>query len=267
MVLNYIHWDVNPEIFRIGGFAIRWYGLLFALAFYAGYVIFTRIFKKEGVSMEVLDKLTLYVFVGTVVGARLGHCLFYQPDYYLSRPIEILKIWEGGLASHGAAIGIVAALWLFSRKIKKPIYWILDRIVIVVALGGAFIRLGNMMNSEIIGKATDVPWAFVLHRIDEVPRHPAQLYEALSYIVIFVVLYYLFNKTNVKEKQGFLFNLFLIALFLVRFVIEYFKEVQVQFEESMFINMGQVLSIPFILIGIILMIFVFLRKKEKKEDA
>lgn len=267
MILNYIHWDVNPEIFRIGGFAIRYYGLLFALAFYSGYLIFTRIFKKEGVPIEVLDKLTLYVFVGTVLGARLGHCLFYQPDYYLSNPIEILKIWEGGLASHGAAVGILIALWLFARNVKKPYFWILDRIGIVVALGGAFIRLGNLMNSEIIGKPADVPWSFVLERIDNIPRHPTQIYESLSYLLIFALLYYLFTKTKAKEQQGFLFSIFLIALFLVRFIIEYFKEVQVDFEESLFINLGQILSIPFIIIGIILMIFVLVKNKQKGANA
>lgn len=256
MILNYIHWNVDPEIFRIGSFAIRWYGLLFALAFYVSYLILSRIFKKEGISMEVLDKLTMYVFVGTVLGARLGHCLFYQPDYYLAKPIEILKIWEGGLASHGAAIGILIALWLFARKIKKPYTWILDRIVVVIALGGSFIRLGNLMNHEIIGVETNVSWAFIFNRIDEIPRHPAQLYESLSYLVIFLLLFYMFNKTNLKDKKGFIFSVFLICLFSVRFFIEYFKEVQVQFEQSMFINMGQILSIPFIIIGFIIMVYV-----------
>lgn len=267
MILNYIHWDVNPEIFRIGSFAIRWYGLLFALAFYAGYLVLTRIFKKEGISLEVLDKLTLYVFVGTVLGARLGHCLFYQPDYYLSNPIEILKIWEGGLASHGAGIGILIALWFFARNVKKPYFWIIDRMGIVVALGGSFIRLGNLMNSEIIGKPSDVPWAFVLHRIDEIPRHPTQIYESLSYFAIFALLMYLYYKTNAKEKGGLMFGIFITTLFIVRFVIEYYKEVQVDFEESLFMNMGQILSIPFIIIGIILIIFVLLKNKEKQANA
>jgi phosphatidylglycerol---prolipoprotein diacylglyceryl transferase len=267
MILNYIHWDINPEIFRIGSFAVRWYGLLFAMAFYAGYLVFTRIFKQEGIALEVLDKLTLYVFIGTVLGARLGHCLFYQPEYYLSHPIEIIKIWEGGLASHGAGIGILIALWFFARNIKKPYFWIIDRVAMTVALAGFFIRLGNLMNSEIIGKQFDASWAFVLHRIDEIPRHPAQLYESFSYLTIFLVLWYLFNKTNMKEKQGLLFSIFLTAMFIVRFLVEYVKEVQVDFEESMFINMGQVLSIPFILIGIILMIYILLKKDEKRADA
>jgi len=267
MILNYIHWDVNPEIFRIGSFAVRWYGLLFALAFYAGYLVLTRIFKKEGISMEVLDKLTLYVFIGTVLGARLGHCLFYQPEYYLSNPVEILKIWEGGLASHGAGIGILIALWFFARNVKKPYSWIIDRMGIVVALGGSFIRLGNLMNSEIIGKQTDVPWAFILHRIDEIPRHPTQIYESLSYFAIFLLLMYLYYKTNAKEKGGLMFGVFITILFIVRFVVEFYKEVQVDFEESLLMNMGQILSIPFIVIGIILIIFVLIKNKEKQANA
>ncbi len=161
MILNYINWDVNPEIFTIGTFSIRWYGLLFALSFVLGYFIMKKIFQKEGLSVKLLDELSTYMIIATIVGARLGHCLFYEPEVYLSNPIEILYIWEGGLASHGAAIGILIALFLFSRKNKKPYIWILDRIVIVVALAGFFIRMGNLMNSEIYGIPADVPWAFI----------------------------------------------------------------------------------------------------------
>jgi prolipoprotein diacylglyceryl transferase len=213
-----------------------------------------KIFKKEGLPVELLDKLTVYVALGTIIGARLGHCLFYDPSYYLSNPIEILKIWRGGLASHGAAIGILIALYYFSKKNKKPYLWILDRIVIVVALAGFFIRMGNLMNSEIYGIPTKLPWGFIFVRNGEViPKHPTQIYEALSYLLIFFLLYSIYNKKGTNVRQGLIFSIFLILLFSVRFLIEFIKEVQVDFEQTMALNMGQWLSIPFILTGIYLL--------------
>lgn len=254
MLLNYINWNVDPDIVSFWGLTIRYYGLLFASSFLFGYIIMQKIFKKEGLSIELLDKLTVYMAVGTVVGARLGHCLFYQPDYYLSHPWEILKIWHGGLASHGAAIGILIALYYFSKKNKKPYLWILDRIVIVVALAGFFIRMGNLMNSEIYGIETSLPWGFIFVRDGQiVPKHPTQIYEALSYLLIFVLLYSIYIKKGVKVKQGLFFSIFLILLFTVRFFIEFIKEDQVGFEQGMSLNMGQWLSIPFVLIGIFLL--------------
>jgi len=256
MIFGAINWDVNPEIFRIGNFAVRWYGLLFASGFFFGYLIFMRFFKKEGLSVELLDKLTIYMAIGTVVGARLGHCLFYEPDYYLRNPVEILKIWRGGLASHGAAIGILIALWLFVRKYKKPFIWILDRIVVVVALAGALIRLGNLMNSEIYGIETTLPWGFVFIRnLEVVPKHPTQIYEALTYFIVFGLLLAIYVRTDAKFRPGTLFSLFLILVFGMRFLIEFIKEDQVGFEAGMSLNMGQWLSIPFVLLGIALLIF------------
>jgi len=250
MIFAAINWDMNPEIFRIGNFAIRWYGLLFASGFFFGYLIFLKFFKKEGLSVELLDKLTIYMALGTVLGARLGHCLFYEPAYYLNNPGEILKIWQGGLASHGAAIGILLALWLFIRKHKKPFLWIMDRIVVVVALAGAFIRLGNLMNSEIYGIETSLPWGFVFIRnLEVVPKHPTQIYEALSYLLVFLLLIWIYYKTDGKPPRGVLFSLFLILVFGMRFLIEFIKEDQVAFESGMALNMGQWLSIPFILLG------------------
>lgn len=263
MELAIITWDVNPEIFRIGNFAPRWYGVLFASGFLFGYLIFRKIFRNEGLKDELLDRLTIYVALGTIIGARLGHCLFYEPSYYLSNPIEILKIWRGGLASHGAAIGIPFVLWLWVRKVKKPYIWILDRIVIVVALGGSLIRLGNLMNSEIYGVETTLPWGFVFLRNGEtVPKHPTQIYESLAYFITFIILYRIYWKNKGKFVAGLPFSLFLILVFVFRFFVEYVKEDQVAFESDMALNMGQWLSLPFILIGVVGLI-ISLRRHRK----
>jgi prolipoprotein diacylglyceryl transferase len=259
MILNYIHWNVDPEIFRIGSFAVRWYGLFFALSFYLGYMIIGNIFKKENVPASVLDTLSLYMILGTVIGARLGHCLFYQPEIYLANPLEILKIWEGGLASHGAAIGILFALYLFARKTGFTYLYILDRIVIVVALAGFMIRMGNLMNSEIYGKASTLPWAFIFMRddISLIPRHPTQIYEGLVYLCLFLFLYLTYRKQGSKMQEGILFGWFLFILFGMRFILEFLKEPQVAFENNLAINMGQWLSIPFIIAGIYIIYRVF----------
>ena len=265
MLLNYIVWNVSPTAFTIpdvvpllGGHEIRWYGILFALAFVAGYYIMQRIFKKEGESEKLLDSLFTYMIIFTVVGARLGHCLFYEPAYYLSHPIEILKIWEGGLASHGASIGILIGLWLFSKKNKKSFLWTMDRVVIPVALGGAFIRMGNLMNSEIFGHITTLPWGFYFKQYYDPafttdPRHPTQIYEALSYLTIFLITIRMYIKADGLPRPGTIFGWFLILLFTVRFLIEFLKEPQVGFEEHMILNMGQLLSIPFIIAGIVIL--------------
>ncbi len=258
---SFIQWNVNPEILRLGSFAIRWYGLLFASGFFFGYLILGKFFKIEKVHPDLLDKVTIYVAIGTVVGARLGHCLFYEPSYYLSHPIEILKIWHGGLASHGAAIGILIAIYFLTKKTKRPFLWWMDRVVIVVALAGFFIRMGNLMNSEIYGVETSLPWGFVFVRNGEtVPKHPTQIYEGLSYLVIFVLLYFIYMKKNGLPQKGLLFGLFLILVFTARFFIEIIKEDQVPFESGMNFNMGQLLSLPFIVAGLI---FVYFSQKQR----
>lgn len=245
-----ILWDPNPEIIRIGSFAIRWYGILFASSFLFGYLILKKFFAGEGVKEEVLDRLTIYIALGTIIGARLGHCFFYEPNYYLSNPVEIIKIWHGGLASHGAAVGIPIALWLFERKEKKGYFWALDRIAVVAALAGFFIRMGNLMNSEIYGKETSLPWGFVFLRNHEtVPKHPTQIYEALTYLIIFFLLYTFYRKKKGNVYQGLLISAFLILVFAARFFIEFVKEPQVAFETTMTLNMGQLLSLPFIIAG------------------
>ncbi|MFO7670632.1 MAG: prolipoprotein diacylglyceryl transferase [Bacteroidales bacterium] len=265
-MFDVITWNVDPEIFSIGEMSIRWYGLLFASAFLSGYLVFTRYLATERLNSEMLDQLLIYVAVGTVVGARLGHCFFYEPEYFLKNPVEILKIWRGGLASHGAAIGILLALWLYIRKNKLSFLWLIDRIVIVVALGGAFIRLGNLFNSEIYGGPTSLPWGFEFVRdrvydpntgelLPTVASHPTQLYEALSYLLIFTVLFIFYRKNYLKVRDGFIFGVFMILLFLARFMIEFVKNDQVGFESGMKLNMGQLLSIPFILAGVIMIVW------------
>ncbi len=248
----FITWNVNPEIISFGTFAIRWYGLLFALGFVTGQLIFARIFKLENKPEKDLEALLIYMVVSTVIGARLGHVLFYQPDYYLTSEhfIEIFKIWEGGLASHGAGISILIAIYLYSRnRPGQSFLWVADRMVIVIALGGAFIRLGNLMNSEMIGIPTDLPWAFIFTAQDNIPRHPAQLYEAIYCFMLFFFLWYTYNRMREKTPEGLLLGLFLVILFTLRFVDEYFKENQVAFEDTLSLNMGQILSIPLVLLG------------------
>lgn len=255
-MLAFINWDVNPVIFTLGPLSIRYYGLLFALAFYAAYVVFVKIFKRENLSMALLDSLTLYMIIGVVIGARLGHVLFYEPGYYFSHPMEIIKVWHGGLASHGAALGILIALYLFSRKYKRPYLWTLDRIAIVVPLSGAFIRMGNLMNSEIYGHQTNLPWGFIFVRNGEtVPKHPTQIYEALAYLLIFAIMWWMYRKGKKVNNHGYYIGLMMVLLFMARFLIEFVKNPQVGFENSMAINMGQILSIPFILAGIALMVW------------
>ena len=277
MFLNYINWDIAPEIFSIGDFGIRWYSLLFGLGIFLSYLIMSQIYKKEGLKIELLDSLSVYVILGTVLGARLGHCLFYETAYYFEHPLEMILPWKGsifgddfhftgfrGLASHGGGIGILFALFLYAKKFKLNYLWILDRIVIVVALSGASIRLGNLMNSEIIGIPTDLPFGFIFERIDNIPRHPTQLYEAFAYILIFLALFFYYRKFSKTFRQGNILAYFLISLFPVRFILEFFKENQEVFEENLVFNMGQLLSIPFILFGVFILVRNYIIKIENK---
>lgn len=258
--LLFIHWNASPEILHIGNVVLRWYGLLFALGFVVGYLIMQQIFNKEGKTQKDLDALTVAMVLGTIVGARLGHCLFYEPGYYLSNPIKILYIWEGGLASHGGAIGILIALYFYiKRRPYMNFLWLVDRLVIVTALAGGFIRLGNFFNSEIYGAPANIPWAVIFERVDSIPRHPSQIYEAIAYFTTFFILLLNYKKTRNNLIEGRNFGLFLILVFGFRFFIEFLKAPQVDFETQMALNMGQILSIPFILMGLF-----FLFRKPKK---
>ena len=255
-ILSYITWDIDPDIFSIPviNHPVRWYGLLFASAFLISQQIMYFIYKKERRSLKEVDTLTIYMVIGTIVGARLGHVLFYDPIHYFHNPHKIFMVWEGGLASHGGVIGILFALYLFTRKAKVSYLWILDRLSIVIALTCCMIRLGNLMNSEMIGIPTSLPWGFVFTNKDDLPRHPAQLYEAIHYLISCAILFWIWYKQRERMKTGFLTSLGLIILFSLRFVDEFFKTSQEPFEDGLILNMGQLLSIPFILIGIVLLI-------------
>lgn len=250
--LSFIHWNVNPEIFHLGPFSIRWYGLLFAIGFLSGYYQGERMFKFEGIDPKWLESLFIYLIVATIIGARLGHVLFYGWDYYSQHPGEILKVWHGGLASHGGALGIFIALIWWSKKVsKRPVLWVLDRVVVPTALVAALIRTGNLMNSEIYGIPTHLPWGFIFERNGEtVAKHPTQIYEALAYLLTYGVMMYTYWKTEYRNRQGFIVGVFFVMVFTARFFIEFIKEDQEAFEKGMALNMGQLLSIPFVLAGI-----------------
>ena len=266
-MLSYITWTARPDIFILGGWEVRWYGLFFAIGFYLGLLMMTKMFANERVKEAWADTLFIYVIIATVIGARLGHVFFYAWPYYSQHPLEIFKIWEGGLASHGGTIGILIAIWVYSKYVTKhSMLWTLDRLAIPVALVSALIRTGNLMNHEIYGHPTDLPWGFRFienvrywqhgaNPVFSVPSHPTQIYEALCYLATFVILYLLYWKNKkAKTQEGLLIGIFFIGIFFTRFMIEFVKEDQEAFEAGWLLNMGQILSIPFIIAGIALII-------------
>ena len=272
---EHIVWDIDPFLFSVGSFAVRYYSLCWLAAFVSCYMVMRSIFRREGLSAENLDSLLVYVFLGTFIGARLGHCLFYETEFYLSHPLRIVLpfheladgSWEfgyRGLASHGAAVGIVVSLLLYARRYRFPTGDLLDKLGVVAPLGGAFIRLGNFFNSEIVGAPSDGPWAMVFSSVDPLPRHPAQLYEALGYFAAFAVVYAAYRMRRGKVAAGYFFGLSILLIFGLRFAVEFVKEVQVPFEvslrESLGVDMGQLLSIPFIIAGVAIMV---LRRKNR----
>lgn len=245
----------SPTITEIGPIQPRWYGFLFASSFVVGYFIARYMFAQAGRKVEEVDRLLTYVLIATVIGARLGHVIFYDIAFYLRHPAEILAIWHGGLASHGAAIGIIIAMYLYVKNTRGMSFlWLADRVVVVVALAGAFIRTGNFMNSEIVGEPTDLPWAIVFSRLDMVPRHPSMLYEVLLCLIVFALLWKIYTYYDKKPPEGSLFGIFLTVLFTGRFLIEFTKIDQAEFASDWAINMGQWLSLPLILIGIWLIV-------------
>lgn len=274
MNLLSINWDVSPDIFNISGFPLKYYGLLFLAGLVLCYTILKSIYKKENLSQKAHEALFSYAFIGILVGARLGHCLFYDFGYYSQHPVEIfLPIQQGadgayhfsgyaGLASHGGGIGLIIMLLLYARKFSIKFMSVLDVIAIATPLAGVFIRLGNLMNSEIIGTPSDAPWAFVFTQVDQIPRHPAQLYEAICYLLIFLAVYLMYKKTSFEIGKGFYFGITTLLIFIVRFFVEFIKEDQVDFEHGMSLNMGQILSVPFLFLGLF---FIVKSIREKKK--
>ena len=251
--MDYFVWDLNPEIIKLGFFAPRYYGLLFATGFLVGYQIMKKIFLQAGHSEEDLSSLLMHMMLGTIIGARLGHCLFYEADYYLSRPLEILFIWKGGLASHGGSLGIFISSLIYKSKHPDQAYmWLADRLALGIVFTAGCIRLGNFFNSEIIGKVTDVPWAIVFARVDNFPRHPAMLYESACYFILFAIIFGIYQKKKETVREGLMLGIIITGIFTSRFFIEFIKENQVAFENDMTLNMGQLLSIPFVLAGLLL---------------
>lgn len=248
-------WDVDPILVRLGPLALRWYSLCFALGFVAGYFIVQKIFRNERRDVTLLDSLLVYLVVATLVGARIGHVVFYEPHRFLAHPLDIVKIWEGGLASHGGFAAVILALVLFTRRHRElGFLWLADRLTIPVMLAAGFIRIGNFFNSEIVGRPADVPWAVVFPAVDNLPRHPTQLYESLGYVATSLVLYLRYRAAGGNPPRGQLLGTAMVVGFGWRFAIEFLKEPQAAFEASLPLNMGQLLSVPFILAGLWLLV-------------
>lgn len=269
-MLGVVTWTVDPIIFQSGGLRLGWYGVLFAVGLIVfGGTILSKMWKHENLTEKSFNQLVFYVLIATIVGARLGHCLFYEPSYYLANPVEILKTWEGGLASHGGVIGIMIAIWIYSKKVShQSMLWTFDRLCVPVGLVAAMIRLGNLMNHEIYGHATDLPWGFRfienIHQwqagaepIFSAPSHPTQLYEAAIYLLVFAVCMWLYWKRDAQKREGLIFGVAMVMIFVGRFLVEFVKNDQVGFEKSMTLNMGQWLSIPFVIIGIASIVYSF----------
>ena len=263
--LLYVLWNPSPDMMHIGPLTLHWYSMCWLIGLLGAYVLMKRLYKQQHIKDELFEPLFLYCFVGILIGARLGHCLFYQPDYFLSSGKHIVEMllpihftesggWRftgyEGLASHGGTLGLMIALWLYCRKTKLSLWHVLDDIAIVTPITACFIRLGNLMNSEIIGKVTDVPWAFIFEKVDTAPRHPGQLYEAIAYALLLLIGYAIYRKYPQKVGTGFYFGLCLTYIFTARFFIEFTKDIQVAFEASLPLDMGQLLSLPFIALGI-----------------
>jgi len=257
MELGFITWNVSPEILHFGKLSIRYYGLFWSIGLLLGYYLLHRFARNEYFLPSIADRIALYAAIGVLIGARLGHCLIYDPKYYLlEHPVELFYFWEGGLASHGGGVGVLIALWILARQFRVPMLWIMDRIAIPIALIATLIRMGNLMNSEIYGVETTQPWGFIFTRMGEtMPHHPTQIYEAVSYLLVFFLLLFLYyRRPIVREYRGLLFSIFLVLMFTARFTLEFVKEPQSSYEVGMPLNMGQILSIPFWLYGLYLLL-------------
>lgn len=273
-MLSFITWTAFPEVFSLfDALTVRWYGLLWAIGFMLGYYVENKIYQRENLPEGTMDKVFLFMVFGTIIGARVGHCFFYEWDYFTEHPLEVLYVWKGGLSSHGGAFGILISLFIFSRNIHKSYLWVLDRIIIAVAICGACIRFGNLMNHEIYGDPTTMPWgfSFMLHPFNEnspmsEPSHPTQIYEMLYCLFTFAVTLFLYWKTEARKRTGLIFGVFLICVFFTRFMLEFIKRPQEDFESDMLINMGQILSIPFFVAGFALIVYNLLTWNKVKAE-
>ena len=262
--MEHFVWNMNPILLEIGPFKTYWYGVIFVGSFFVGLEILKWMYKREGKNPEVIENLLFYLLIGAAIGARLVHCFFYEPDIYLSNPLKIFAIWEGGLASHGGMLGVLIVLWFFAKYHHESYMWLIARISIPGAFTASAIRIGNFINSEIIGLPTDLPWAVVFQRVDNIPRHPVQLYEAIAYIAIFIFLLTVYIKSKPEFATKVLPPLFLTTLFTARFFIEYAKTRQADYTTDLPFTTGQMLSLPFIIIGVVWLIWALKSSKEKE---
>lgn len=252
-MLGVIFWNPDPEIIRIGAFVLRWYSLLIAIAFLLSYYLAADMIRRENYPAKIQENGLIYFLIGLIVGARLGHCFFYEPEFYFNYPIEIIKVWKGGLSSHGAILGMIIGMGIYAIKVKMSPFWFYDKLAVVFTLAGTLIRIGNLMNSEAVGKTTSLPWGFVFEaRGEDFARHPAQLYEAIAYLLIFLWLFLLHKKKWQKLKGGYLMGLSLVSVFTVRFFVEFVKDNEGVHYYFLSLNVGQLLSIPLILLGVFL---------------
>lgn len=263
--MEYFLWNIDPVLLHLGPVQLRWYGLLFVGSFFAGAALLKWIYKREGKNPDQTDDLLIYLMIGAVIGARLAHTLFYEPQYYLSHPLEILYVWKGGLASHGGILGVIIASYIFCKKYDQSFAWLLSRLTVPGALAGAFIRIGNFFNSEIIGTKTDLPWAIIFQRYTDLsPRHPVQLYEALTYFTIFLILLFIYKRISFEKSTKILFGLFMTLLFASRFLLEFVKTKQESYASDGLLNTGQMLSVPFLILGALMLAWGLLAQVDKK---
>lgn len=265
--MTHFIWDVNPILLELGPLQLRWYGLLFVGSFFLGLMILQWVYKREGKDPAELDNLLIYILLGTVIGARLMHCFAYEPEYYLSHPLEILKVWKGGLASHGGLIGVVFAIYFFAKKHGQSFWWLLARTSLPGTLTAAFVRFGNFFNSEILGLASDKPWAIVFSRVDMIPRHPVQLYEAFAYLILLALLVTVYRKVSSNFATKILPGIFFTYMFTLRFLLEYTKTRQAEYTIDLPFTTGQLLSIPFIILGIVWILWAIISQNKVEKSS
>jgi len=255
--MEHFVWNIDPNIFKFGVIQLRWYGVLFVASFFIGIEILKWVYRRESKDPAILENFLLFIIIGAVVGARLMHCFAYEPDYYLSHPMEVLYVWKGGLASHGGMLGVIIALYLFARRYREGFVWLMSRATLAGMVTAAFVRIGNFFNSEILGLPTDKPWAIIFSRIDNLPRHPVQLYEAAAYFVILGILLWLYRRSSFAFATKILPGVFLVLLFGARFLLEYTKTEQADYTTALPFTVGQMLSMPFVLIGLLWIFWAF----------